>query len=906
MAADQFISAGTGFDKEDSGIPLNSDDQLVECVVEYDYHAELNDELTLRIGDVITQVQRLEGGWWKGQLRGKDGMFPDNFVKVLPSVLTSSGSPMKSDEMLLRNKKKCRVLFSYVPVHDDELELKVDQVIDFLCEVEDGWWKGRSGGRVGVFPSNFVELLNSGPNSETSEESLVEAKNKKNAAFTSKGLAMASAKEKENEDPSLDNDMKTSERQQLNSKAPAPDTAPRLPPKPVKEQCLVLFPYQAQNEDELTLEEGQVINIVTRDVEDKGWWKGELNGKTGVFPDNFVKLLVSHTEPHRPNDGHVKKTASQSLSSSVNKGIAEIFVAPGKVNEKRSSQEKLFTRQHSQDKTREKTKSKEKLNDKIKENGRSKENLDIGVHGSSFVMAGSHERLSDSSVKKTDERVGDRMRLSRESLRKETKSSGNLQERDKKVKDRRVSEPIHSSVETEKDSLPLPAIMGPEESASSSAPILSHPTAGRVKAPKRRPPSQQFLKENIPDVISLIENAGNGDETDGTIQAGIVQKRTGEANEKKSTEVLKNSTNGDLPNGKPSWLEELSRKQANRKSGIFSNEKSSSTDSVQNISNPLSSNSSKLNDGAIRTPSVDSSAAKEKEKGEGLNIVKSETSATVKSDKVESFVSQASANLKPVVSDTKPNISRKPNQSQVVKTDDDASTGVRKVLGGASFKKPEDKDKSDLKPGRPAHPPNVSKVNRVNSLATDLVTKTESRKSGGESVSRRATTEVVTKTDTRKPAPGQGTELTRKASDCSKTSNSDNKALSHSTNLGKPDLKQSFTAKPERPLVTPHSTERPLVSPQTVSSSISDKLGSNSHGSGPVIGWRPDLLNKKNSPSSSQEEGDVAHLQAELSSLRSEFQNQMGNLSRELEEERQARIRLETEVKALRKLLEKK
>jgi hypothetical protein len=30
-------------------------------------------------------------------------------------------------------------------------------MIDFLCKVEDGWWKGRLNGRVGVFPSNFVE-----------------------------------------------------------------------------------------------------------------------------------------------------------------------------------------------------------------------------------------------------------------------------------------------------------------------------------------------------------------------------------------------------------------------------------------------------------------------------------------------------------------------------------------------------------------------------------------------------------------------------------------------------------------------------------------------------------------------------------------------------------------------------
>ena len=52
----------------------------------------------------------------------------------------------------------------------------------------------------------------------------------------------------------------------------------------VKEQCIVLFPYNAVNEDELSLEEGQLITIVSKDVEDKGWWKGEVDGRVGVFP----------------------------------------------------------------------------------------------------------------------------------------------------------------------------------------------------------------------------------------------------------------------------------------------------------------------------------------------------------------------------------------------------------------------------------------------------------------------------------------------------------------------------------------------------------------------------------------------------------------------------------------------
>ena len=33
------------------------------------------------------------------------------------------------------------------------------QTFDFMGEVEDGWCWGRISGRMGVFPSNFVEMI---------------------------------------------------------------------------------------------------------------------------------------------------------------------------------------------------------------------------------------------------------------------------------------------------------------------------------------------------------------------------------------------------------------------------------------------------------------------------------------------------------------------------------------------------------------------------------------------------------------------------------------------------------------------------------------------------------------------------------------------------------------------------
>ncbi|OQR72131.1 hypothetical protein BIW11_03832, partial [Tropilaelaps mercedesae] len=81
-----------------------------------------------------------------------------------------------------------------------------------------------------------------------------------------------------------------------NSKLPSDPDAPKLPPKPVRELVKVLYSYEAQNDDELTIKEGDTIAILTKEVEDRGWWKGELNGRVGVFPDNFVQLIRTSTD----------------------------------------------------------------------------------------------------------------------------------------------------------------------------------------------------------------------------------------------------------------------------------------------------------------------------------------------------------------------------------------------------------------------------------------------------------------------------------------------------------------------------------------------------------------------------------------------------------------------------------
>lgn len=54
------------------------------CVATYDYAGQAQGDLTFKIGDVIEIVQRTSdpNGWWKGKLKGTEGVFPGTYVHM--------------------------------------------------------------------------------------------------------------------------------------------------------------------------------------------------------------------------------------------------------------------------------------------------------------------------------------------------------------------------------------------------------------------------------------------------------------------------------------------------------------------------------------------------------------------------------------------------------------------------------------------------------------------------------------------------------------------------------------------------------------------------------------------------------------------------------------------------------
>ncbi|XP_052869844.1 SH3 domain-containing kinase-binding protein 1-like [Anopheles cruzii] len=287
----------------------------VSAVVEFDYTAKEPDELTLKKGAIITNIKVQDGGWWEGTLisTGRTGVFPDNFVRVLEQQQPPPALVVEDkNDVVLRDKgatinRRCRVIFSYRENKPDELTLAEGDVIEFYEAVEEGWWRGKLNGRVGVFPSNFVEMIESVSPKSSSRKSGGVTMIDGGGGPTALGVSVSLSK----------NNSLNKSRTSLNSSSREDldrHDAPSLPPKPVREMCKVLYAYQPANEDELKLVEGDIITILTKELPDKGWWKGELRGRVGVFPDNFVALLAP--------EGH--KTAP-TVSASVRTGGVTAF-----------------------------------------------------------------------------------------------------------------------------------------------------------------------------------------------------------------------------------------------------------------------------------------------------------------------------------------------------------------------------------------------------------------------------------------------------------------------------------------------------------------------------------------------------------------------------------------------------
>ncbi|MGH0180313.1 UNVERIFIED_CONTAM: hypothetical protein FKN15_003933 [Acipenser sinensis] len=227
-------------------------------------------------------------------------------------------------------KKRCKAAFSYAPQNDDELELKVGDIIEVSRESRvvlslAGCTASLLTARALLISFLLLFFLPADIKDSTGSES----DGGDSCSTKSDGGSVTSASEIQPKkvkgigfgdifkdkaiklrprSMDVDSELGTPSEKSTARKVPS-SAGPQEPVKAdsdsrakatAKEYCKVTFPYEAQNEDELTIKEGDVVAIISKDCADAGWWRGELGGRRGVFPDNFVKLLPPDVEKERP------------------------------------------------------------------------------------------------------------------------------------------------------------------------------------------------------------------------------------------------------------------------------------------------------------------------------------------------------------------------------------------------------------------------------------------------------------------------------------------------------------------------------------------------------------------------------------------------------------------------------
>nr|XP_056712131.1 intersectin-2 [Euleptes europaea] len=201
-----------------------------EYIALYPYTSSEPGDLTFMEGEEILVTQK-DGEWWTGSTGERSGIFPSNYVR--PKDQDSSAAASKTGTL---NKKPeiAQVTTAYAASGAEQLSLAPGQLILILKKNSSGWWQGELQARgkkrqKGWFPATHVKLL--GPSSERT----------------------------------------------------TPAALPTC-------QVIAMYDYSANNEDELSFSKGQLINVLNKD--DADWWQGEVNGVSGLFPSNYVKMTT--------------------------------------------------------------------------------------------------------------------------------------------------------------------------------------------------------------------------------------------------------------------------------------------------------------------------------------------------------------------------------------------------------------------------------------------------------------------------------------------------------------------------------------------------------------------------------------------------------------------------------------
>nr|XP_021385883.1 SH3 domain-containing protein 19 isoform X3 [Lonchura striata domestica] len=250
--------------KDSNHPPKLPDTSAPHAVVLHDFPAEHADDLDLHSGDIVCLLEKIDTEWYRGKCGNRTGIFPANFVKVVIDVPEEGNKKKTPSSSRCIKGPRCVARFEYIGDQKDELSFSEGETIILKEYVNEEWAKGELRGMSGIFPLNFVEVIEDLPGTGT-ETAL------KNKVEVSSSLP-------QNNRRSL-------------------------------EWCEALHDFTAETKEDLSFKKGDYIQILEQvDLE---WYRGRLNGKEGIFPAVFVQTCSARVELSQPGGG--KKGKAKAL-----------------------------------------------------------------------------------------------------------------------------------------------------------------------------------------------------------------------------------------------------------------------------------------------------------------------------------------------------------------------------------------------------------------------------------------------------------------------------------------------------------------------------------------------------------------------------------------------------------------
>ncbi|XP_069834779.1 SH3 domain-containing protein 19 isoform X2 [Dendropsophus ebraccatus] len=225
------------------------DSHTPHALVLHDYPGEHADDLSLTSGEIVYLLEKIGREWYRGRWKGSSGIFPANHVQVLVDI-PDNGFQKKNPAISNLKGPRCLARFEFIGDQKDELSFSEGDTIILREYINEEWVKGELKGHVGIFPINFVEIIEDLPSKTAAPDSLDSQKNKPSGSSA-----------------------------QLN----------RLS----GEWYEALYDFTAETEDDLPFRKGDKILIIEK--VDSEWYRGRLNGREGILPTAFVQLCSGQT-----------------------------------------------------------------------------------------------------------------------------------------------------------------------------------------------------------------------------------------------------------------------------------------------------------------------------------------------------------------------------------------------------------------------------------------------------------------------------------------------------------------------------------------------------------------------------------------------------------------------------------